>query len=65
MTRMHVIVQNTLKNATKGIGKYKVSDTILNDKKIQEAKKLKRIGKHKYQEKIKTKNGHLVQTALT
>ena len=51
--------------ATKSIGKYKISNNILNNKQIQEAKKLKRIAKHEYQEKIKTKNGILIQTALT
>ena len=33
--------------ATKSIGKYKISNNILNNKQIQEAKKLKRIAKHK------------------
>ena len=51
--------------ATKSIGKYKISNNILNNKQIQEAKKLKRIAKHEYQQKIKTKNGILIQTALT
>ena len=51
--------------ATKSIAKYKISNTILNDKQIHKAKKLKQITKHEYQEKIKTKNGHLIQTVLT
>ena len=51
--------------ATKSIGKYKISNNILNNKQIQEAKQLKQIAKHEYQEKIKRKNGILIQTALT
>ena len=45
--------------------KCKISSKILNNKQIQEVKKLKRIAKHEYQEKMKTKNGNLIQTALT
>ena len=41
------------------------TNNILSNKQIQEAKKLKRIAKHEYQEKIKAKNGILIQTALT
>ena len=36
--------------------KCKISSKILNNKQIQEVKKLKRIAKHEYQEKMKTKN---------
>ena len=59
---MRIVLHET---ATKSIGKYKISNNILNKKQIQEAKNLKRIAKHEYQEKIKTKNGNLIQTALT
>ena len=59
---MHLVLHET---ATKSIGKYKISNNIVNNKQIQEAKKLKRIAKHEYQEKIKTKNGNLIQAALT
>ena len=51
--------------ATKSIGKYKISNNIVNNKQIQEAKKLKRIANHENQEKIKTKNGILIQATLT
>ena len=54
-------VQTALHQATtKSIGKYKSSNNILNNKQIQGTKKLKRIAKHEYQEKIKTKNGSLI-----
>ena len=59
--KLHTVLHET---ATKSIGKCKISNNILNDKQIQEAKKSKRIAKHEYQEKI-TKNGNLIQTALT
>ena len=46
MTGTQAIAQNTLKKythetATKNIGKHKISKNILNNKQIQEAKKLK------------------------
>ena len=59
---MHLVLHET---TTKSIGKDKISNNIVNNKQIQEAKKLKRIAKHEYQEKIKTKNGNLIQAALT
>ena len=65
------MAQNTLKKillpetASKSLGKYKTSNSILNNKQIQEAKKLKPIAKHEYQDKMKTKDGNLIQTALT
>ena len=59
---MHTVLHET---ATKSIRKYKISNNILNDKQIEEAKKLKRIAKHECQEKLKTKNEHLIQTTLT
>ena len=73
MTETQKIAQNKLKKihavlhvaAPKSIGKYKILNNILNNKQIQEAKKLKRIAKHEYQEKIKTKNENLIQAALT
>ena len=34
--------------ATKSTAKYKISNNILNDKQIQETKKLKQIAKHEY-----------------
>ena len=70
MTRAQKIAlkkeQTALHEATtKSIGKYKSSNNILNNKQIQGTKKLKRIAKHEYQEKMKTKNRSLIQTALT
>ena len=74
MTGILTIAQNILKKkihtvlhetATKSIRNSKISNNILNDRQIQEAKKLKRIAKHEYQEKIKTKNEHLIKTTLT
>ena len=56
--KIHTVLHET---ASKSIGKYKISNNILNNKQIQEAKKSKRIAKHEYQEKI-TKNGNLIQT---
>ena len=60
--KIHTMLHET---ASKSIGKYKISNNNLNNKQIQEAKKSKQIAKHDYQEKIKTKNGNLIQTALT
>ena len=50
--KIHIVFHET---ATKSIGTYKISNNILNNKQIQEAKKLKQIAKHEYQEKIKQK----------
>ena len=41
--KIHTVLHET---ATKSIGKYKITNNILNNKQIQEAKKLKRIAKH-------------------
>ena len=60
--KIHTVLHET---ATKSIGKYKISNDILNNKQIQRAKKLKRIAKDEYKEKTKTKNENLIQTALT
>ena len=73
MTGTQKVAYNILKKkqavpnetATKSMFKCKISSKILNNKQIQEVKKLKRIAKHEYQEKMKTKNGNLIQTALT
>ena len=74
MTGILTIAQNILKKkihtvlhetATKSIRNSKISNNILNNRQIQEAKKLKRIAKYEYQEKIKTKNEHLIKTTLT
>ena len=43
--------------------KSQITFSIIN--RFKKQKKLKRIAKHEYQEKIKTKNGILIQTALT
>ena len=44
--KIHTVLHET---ASKRIEKYKTSYNILNNKQIQEVKKLKRIAKHEYQ----------------
>ena len=59
---MHTVLHKT---ASKSIVKYKVSNTILNNKQIQQAKKIKGTARHEDQEKMKTKNENLIRKALT
>ena len=53
--KIHTVLHCTPRKAKK------ILNTILNDKQIQEAKKLKQIGKHEYQEKSRQ---HFIQTTL-